>query len=132
MPGDALGTRDVALVEIEVAAVRVAGDVGWAEVRGFGVRELPLTRDSMRLRPDVLAVSGIVVVARVEHAADLARLRVRPPGAEENDDLGVVGVIVGVIRAQQQRAFHAPKIAARCISTACNLTSLLLSVRILR
>jgi hypothetical protein len=49
-PGGALGMRELALVEIEVAAVRVADDVGWAQVMDVGVRELPLAREAMRLR----------------------------------------------------------------------------------
>ena len=48
--------RELALVEIEVAAVRVAGDIGRMEVMDVGVRELPLAREPVRLRPDVLAV----------------------------------------------------------------------------
>jgi hypothetical protein len=63
--------RELALVEIEVAAVRVAGHVGWAEVMDVGVSELPLAREPVRLRPDVLALPGIVVVARVEHGLRL-------------------------------------------------------------
>jgi hypothetical protein len=39
--------RELALVEIEVAAVGVAGDIGRTEVMDVGVRELPLARETM-------------------------------------------------------------------------------------
>ena len=63
--GVALGMRERALGEIEVAAVRVAGDVGRAEVMDVNERELPLAWELVRLRPNVLAVSRIAVVVRL-------------------------------------------------------------------
>jgi hypothetical protein len=77
--------RELALVEIEVATVRVTGDIGRAEMMNVSVRELLLAREAMRLQPNVLAVPGIVIVVWVERAADLVHLRVRMVGVEFRD-----------------------------------------------
>jgi hypothetical protein len=64
------------------------------------------------LRPDVLPVPGIVVVVRVGRVLTLVRLRVRPAGAEQDDIVGVVGILAGEVERAPEVVRHTVALGA--------------------